>query len=174
MVLCAVFIPCAFLSGIVGAFFRQFALTIAVSTMISTFNSLTLSPALCALLLKAPKPAGHKPGPVGRVLAYAFLPFTLFGRLFDRSFAWAGRGYVKVVGLGLRVPLLVLAGYAAIVSAGVAGFRTLPTGFIPQQDKGYMIAQRATARRGQRRADAGGDVEGEPHRAEHRRGGSRP
>ena len=139
VVLCAVFIPCAFLSGIVGAFFRQFALTIAVSTLISTFNSLTLSPALCALLLKAPTPAGHKPGPVGRVFAFAFLPFTLFGRLFDRSFAWVGRGYVKVVSLGLRVPLVVLAGYAAIVSAGVAGFRTLPTGFIPQQDKGYMI-----------------------------------
>ena len=71
-------------SGIVGAFFRQFALTIAVSTLISTFNSLTLSPALCALLLKAPTPAGYRPGPVGRVFAFAFLPFTLFGRLFGR------------------------------------------------------------------------------------------
>ncbi|MBN9122352.1 MAG: efflux RND transporter permease subunit [Planctomycetes bacterium] len=139
VVLSAVFIPCAFLPGIVGAFFRQFALTIAVSTAISTVNSLTLSPALCALLLKPPAPAGYRPGPAARVVGYALLPLALVGRGFNRSFEWAGRGYVKLVSLGLRVPLLVLVGYGAIVAAGVAGFRSLPTGFIPQQDKGYMI-----------------------------------
>jgi multidrug efflux pump len=139
VVLSAVFVPCAFLSGIVGAFFRQFALTIAVSTLISTFNSLTLSPALCALLLKGPPDPTRKPALVSRVVGFVLLPLTFFGGLFNRSFAWANRTYVKVVSLSLRVPLLVLIGYFGIVSAGVAGFRSLPTGFIPQQDKGYMI-----------------------------------
>jgi multidrug efflux pump len=138
VVLSAVFVPCAFLSGIVGAFFRQFALTIAVSTAISTFNSLTLSPALCALLLKSPF-AVREPSLIGKVFAILFLPLTLFGRLFNRIFEGANHGYVKLVSFSLRVPLLVLAGYAAIVGAGVAGFQTQPTGFIPQQDKGYMI-----------------------------------
>ena len=138
VVLCAVFLPCAFLSGIVGAFFRQFALTIAVSTLISTFNSLTLSPALCALLLKGKRDSAKGTTLLGRLFTFLLLPFTFLGRLFDRSFAWVGRGYVKVVSLGLRVPLLVLVGYAAIVCGGVAGFRSLPTGFIPQQDKGSL------------------------------------
>ena len=140
VVLCAVFVPCAFLPGIVGAFFRQFALTIAVSTFISTFNSLTLSPALCALLLKAPSPADYKPGLVARIAGYLLLPFALVGRAFAWCFDRVGRVYVKSVSLALRVPLLVLVGYFGIVGAGVAGVQTLPTGFIPQQDKGYMIA----------------------------------
>ncbi|MDY3560000.1 efflux RND transporter permease subunit [Gemmata sp. JC673] len=139
VVLAAVFLPCAFLSGIVGAFFRQFALTIAVSTMISTFNSLTLSPALCALLLKGPRPAGHRPSALGRATGAVLLPLTLLGRAFDAAFGRANAWYVKLVGVGLRVPLLVLLGYAGIVASGVAAFRTQPTGFIPQQDKGYMI-----------------------------------
>ncbi|MBM3982714.1 MAG: efflux RND transporter permease subunit [Planctomycetes bacterium] len=139
VVLSAVFIPCAFLPGIVGAFFRQFALTIAVSTLISTLNSLTLSPALCALLLKAPPPAGHVPGRFARSVGSALWPLTALGALFNRAFAVTGRGYVRAVRFALRVPVLVLVGYAVIVGAGVAGFRSLPTGFIPQQDKGYMI-----------------------------------
>jgi multidrug efflux pump len=139
VVLSAVFIPCAFLPGIVGAFFKQFALTIAVSTLISTFNSLTLSPALCALLLKDDRAGSKDRSRIGRAVAFLFLPLTLLGELFNKSFAWVGRRYVKLVSFGLRVPLLVLAGYLAIVTAGVAGFRSLPTGFIPQQDKGYMI-----------------------------------
>ncbi|HEY1192117.1 MAG TPA: efflux RND transporter permease subunit [Gemmata sp.] len=139
VVLAAVFLPCAFLSGIVGAFFRQFALTIAVSTMISTFNSLTLSPALCALLLKGPRPAGHRPNLVARALGLVLLPLALLGRGFNAAFALTNAWYVKLVGFSLRVPLVVLIGYAAIVGSGVATFRTQPTGFIPQQDKGYMI-----------------------------------
>ncbi len=139
VVLSMVFIPCAFLSGIVGAFFRQFALTIAISTVISTFNSLTLSPALCALLLKAPADPNRKVGPFGRLSNALFYPLTCGGRLFNRAFDWTNARYVKIVSLSLRVPVLVLVGYGAIVAAGVAGFRTMPTGFIPQQDKGYMI-----------------------------------
>jgi multidrug efflux pump len=139
VVLSAVFIPCAFLSGIVGAFFRQFALTIAVSTLISTFNSLTLSPALCAILLRAPNGKAKPTNLVSRVLSYVLFPLTFLGNLFNRLFASANRGYVKLVSFSLRVPVLVLVGYVAIVGAGVAGFRTQPTGFIPQQDKGYMI-----------------------------------
>ena len=96
VVLSAVFIPCAFLSGIVGQFFRQFALTIAVSTLISTFNSLTLSPALCALLLK---PKGARPDLPTRVTNVLF---GWFFRGFNRLFRFSGRVYVRAVGLGLR------------------------------------------------------------------------
>jgi hydrophobe/amphiphile efflux-1 (HAE1) family protein len=134
VVLSAVFIPCAFLSGIVGQFFRQFALTIAVSTLISMVNSLTLSPALCALLLK---PRGARPDLPTRVTNFLF---GWFFRGFNRTFRFSGRVYVRAVGVGLRVPLLVIAVYAGLVGAGVAGHQTLPTGFIPQQDKGYLIA----------------------------------
>src|SRR5439155_17520917 len=115
----------------------QFALTIAASTLISTFNSLTLSPALCALLLKGP--GETSPTWLGRVVGVVLFPLTFLGGLFNRGFAATGRWYVKVVGFGLRVPLLVLAGYLAIIGAGVAGFQTMPTGFIPQQDKGYLV-----------------------------------
>jgi multidrug efflux pump len=139
IVLSAVFVPCAFLSGIVGAFFRQFALTVAVSTLISTFNSLTLSPALCALLLRAPRKTERSKSLVGRVFSYILWPFSFLGKMFNRAFEGTNRLYVKVIGFSLRVPLLVLVGYGALVCAGVAGFRSLPTGFIPQQDKGYMI-----------------------------------
>ena len=132
-VLSAVFIPCAFLPGIVGQFFKQFALTIAVSTLISTFNSLTLSPALCAILLK---PKDARPDLVTRILN---LLFGWLFWLFNRGFRLSGRGYVRVVGWLLRVPLLVLVGYAGIVSAGAWGYQQMPTGFIPQQDKGYLI-----------------------------------
>ena len=140
VVLAAVFIPCAFLSGIVGAFFRQFALTIAVSTVISTVNSLTLSPALAALLLRGKAARPPRTTLAGRVAAAPFLPFTLFARGFNWGFGRAGRVYVRLVGFGLRVPVLVVAGYVGLLAAGVYGYRQLPTGFIPQQDKGYLIA----------------------------------
>ncbi len=135
VVLAAVFVPCAFLSGVVGQFFKQFALTIAVSTVISTVNSLTLSPALCALLLKGKrtKPRGKFWGRVAAVLGF---PASLFNASFDRI----GRAYVRLVGFGLRVPVLVLAGYAGLLVVGFELYATLPTGFIPQQDKGYLIA----------------------------------
>ncbi len=138
VVLSFVFFPCIFISGIVGAFFKQFALTIAASTLISTFNSLTLSPALCALLLKAEKKDAQR-GIFGKIVAVLLFPFALIGRAFDRVFNLSGRGYVKLVGLFLRVPMLVLVGYATIVAGGVVAFQTMPTGFIPQQDKGYLV-----------------------------------
>ena len=139
VVLSFVFFPCVFFPGVVGAFFKQFALTIAVSTLISTFNSLTLSPALCALLLRAPREQAAPATRLGRATAFVLAPITFLGGRFNRTFAASGRGYVKLVSLGLRVPLLVLVGYVAIVGAGVAGLQTMPTGFIPQQDKGYLV-----------------------------------
>jgi multidrug efflux pump subunit AcrB len=138
VVLSFVFFPCIFFPGIVGAFFKQFALTIAAATLISTFNSLTLSPALCALLLRPATRLAPKTLP-GRGIALLLLPLTLFGRAFDWLFRLTGRGYVRVVGVALRVPILVLVAYAVIVAAGAAGFQTMPTGFIPQQDKGYLV-----------------------------------
>ncbi len=133
-VLFAVFVPCAFLSGIVGQFFRQFALTIAISTMISTLNSLTLSPALCAFLLKS---KDARPD----LLTRAFnLLFGWFFWLFNRGFNLVGHGYHRVVGKAIRVPILFLAMYGGLVSLGAWEYQQLPTGFIPQQDKGYLIA----------------------------------
>ena len=134
LVLSAVFIPCAFLTGIVGQFFRQFALTIAISTIISTVNSLTLSPALAALLLK-PKTA--------RSDWLTWLINLLFGWffwLFNASFRASTRAYLAIVGKLLRVPALVLIVYVGLLGLTYWGFQKLPTGFIPTQDKGYFIA----------------------------------
>ena len=134
LVLSAVFIPCAFLTGIVGQFFRQFALTIAISTIISTFNSLTLSPALAALLLK-PKSQGRDP------LTWLIdLLFGWFFWLFNRAFRTSTRVYISIVGRMLRVPVLVLLVYVGLLGLTYWGFQRLPTGFIPTQDKGYFIA----------------------------------
>jgi hydrophobe/amphiphile efflux-1 (HAE1) family protein len=132
LVLSAVFIPCAFVSGIVGLFFRQFALTIAISTVISTINSLTLSPALAALLLR-PR---HGPQDwLTRILDFLFgWLFRLFNRLMNASV----RGYVSATSKLLRVPALVLVVYAGLVVLTYFGFQSLPTGFIPSQDKGYL------------------------------------
>lgn len=133
-VLSAVFIPCAFISGIVGQFFRQFALTIAISTIISTFNSLTLSPALAALLLK---PKGGQRDPVTWLVDVSLgWLFWLFNLGMKKSTA----GYTWTVGKMLRVPTLVLLVYGGLLLLTLFGFRSLPTGFIPTQDKGYLVA----------------------------------
>lgn len=133
LVLSAVFIPCAFVSGIVGQFFRQFALTIAISTVISTINSLTLSPALAALLLRP------KDGPRDLLtLSFDFLFGWLF-RLFNLGMEKTVGGYTFAVGKLLRVPMLVLAVYGGLLGLTYFGFQALPTGFIPSQDKGYLI-----------------------------------
>jgi hydrophobe/amphiphile efflux-1 (HAE1) family protein len=134
LVLSAVFVPCAFISGIVGQFFRQFALTIAISTIISTFNSLTLSPALAALLLR-PRSAKRDP------LTW-LVDFTLgwFFRLFNAGFVYSRNGYTRMTGRLLRVPALVLVVYGGLLWLTYWGFVQLPTGFIPSQDKGYMLA----------------------------------
>jgi hydrophobe/amphiphile efflux-1 (HAE1) family protein len=134
LVLSAVFIPCAFVSGIVGQFFRQFALTIAISTILSMINSLTLSPALAALLLR---PHQAKPDPLTWLVNFLF---GWFFRLFDWLFKRGTRGYTRIVGGLIRVPLLVLFVYGGLVALTIWGYQALPTGFIPAQDKGYLIA----------------------------------
>src|SRR5579883_457230 len=133
LVLCAVFVPCAFISGITGQFFRQFAITIAASTIISCFNSLTLSPALAALLLRPPTAARD---PFQRtldlLLGWIFKPFNAL-------FAFSTRGYTAVVGKMLRVSALVLLLYAGLLGLTWWSLKTLPKGFIPQQDKGRVM-----------------------------------
>src|SRR5207237_4796546 len=194
LVLSAVFVPAAFISGITGQFFRQFALTIAVSTLISAFNSLTLSPALAALLLRPrvkgkiePLPwfvftplgawLGHKFGghwvtqvltalgmssapelfdtlrlwgPIvagalagalaglvlGRLLNFVLGRFFL---LFDRGFTLSTRAYTRTVAGLLRVSAVVLLVYGGLLALTWWGFTRTPTGFIPQQDKGYLL-----------------------------------
>jgi hydrophobe/amphiphile efflux-1 (HAE1) family protein len=131
--LSAVFVPTAFLGGIAGQFYRQFALTIAVATMLSAFNSLTLSPAMCALLLK---PHGTEKDWFTRLMD-RFLGrfFGAFNRGFERMGAWyAGR----LDWLTRRSPVAI-AVYVLLLGLTAWGFRAIPTGFIPAQDKGYLI-----------------------------------
>jgi multidrug efflux pump subunit AcrB len=189
LVLSAVFVPCAFITGITGQFFRQFALTIAISTLISAFNSLTLSPALTAMLLR---PRDKSAGPPLPWLAYVLLgalggwalspilsahgvrlsavglPFwpmtddrwllvvlgaavalllarplnAILGRLFrgfNRSFGLATGIYTRTVGGLLRVSVLVLIVYGGLLALTYGGFTRAPKGFIPTQDKGYLL-----------------------------------
>jgi multidrug efflux pump subunit AcrB len=186
LVLSAVFVPCAFITGIMGQFFRQFALTIAVSTLISAFNSLTLSPALCALLLR-PRTAENKEGtpPLPRLVlaglagwaAWLYLgpltasvlpgdlpwwagpalaaavgtlagwlvapPINLtlaaFFRSFNRGFNRATNVYARGVGMLLRGSVLVLLVYGGLLYLTYAGMQKAPKGFIPTQDKGYLL-----------------------------------
>jgi len=189
LVLSAVFIPCAFISGITGQFFRQFALTIAVSTVISAFNSLTLSPALTAILLR---PRGNEATPplprIAFSIAGAWIGWRLLGswasdafghgalvqeanwltylpwifaaagillgwfvgpwlnRLLGTGFRWFNRGfdlatgvYARVVGSLLRVSLVVLVVYGGLLVLTWQSFAAAPKGFIPPQDKGYLL-----------------------------------
>jgi len=193
LVLSAVFIPCAFISGITGQFFRQFALTIAVSTVISAFNSLTLSPALTALLLRPQDKETALPLPtfafplIGIWLGWEFLtpwlkqgaallpegsldifagapewavpagaaaiaalagwivsrPLNLVLRStfrgFNASFARATGAYTRMVAGLLRVSFLVIAVYGGLLALTYIGFEKAPKGFIPAQDKGYLL-----------------------------------
>jgi multidrug efflux pump len=134
LVLCAVFVPTAFISGLTGQFYKQFALTIAISTVISAFNSLTLSPALAALLLKE---HGTVPDRLTRVLN------ALLGgifRPFNRFFGRFSQGYVRNVGRVLRAGGIAFLVYAGLIALTYLGFATTPTGFVPQQDKQYLVA----------------------------------
>ena len=135
LVLAAVFIPTAFISGLTGQFYRQFALTITISTFISTINSLTLSPALSAVLLK---PHGAKKDVLTRVIdgLFARLVFKPFNRFFD----WGSRGYVGMVGTLVRRSGITLVLYAALVGLAYLGFSSVPAGFVPQQDKQYLVS----------------------------------
>jgi multidrug efflux pump len=201
LVLCAVFVPTAFMAGISGQFFKQFALTIAASTVISAFNSLTLSPALCAVILK---PHAHGGGHsealpkagiaiIGALLGYMVLPKyvgPLFGmpvgghgaqaapagesaghgllyleigcavagliagrllagvvnailgaifRGFNKTFDMAIAAYGMVVGLFLKLSIIMLLIYGGLIGLTLLGFKVVPVGFIPDQDKGYLV-----------------------------------
>jgi hydrophobe/amphiphile efflux-1 (HAE1) family protein len=131
--LSAVFVPTAFLGGIAGQFYRQFALTIAVATILSAFNSLTLSPAMCALLLQ---PHGVEKDWLGRAWDRLFGPFF---RAFNRAFERTSHRYGGAVRRLVRRPGAPLCAYVTLLVLTVIGFRTIPTGFIPAQDKGYLI-----------------------------------
>jgi multidrug efflux pump len=133
LVLCAVFLPCAFITGITGQFFRQFAVTIAVSTIISAMNSLTLSPALAVILLR-----GHHAPPdvVTRLLN---LVLGWFFRLFNSGFQIASDAYAWSVGGLLKINLIVLAAYGGLLWLTVWLFNFYPVGFIPQQDQGWAL-----------------------------------
>jgi hydrophobe/amphiphile efflux-1 (HAE1) family protein len=134
LVLCAVFVPTAFISGLTGQFYRQFALTIAISTVISAFNSLTLSPALCAILLR---PAHAPEDRVTRILNFAF---GWFFRPFNRIFRWSANLYSNVVKGLLRWAIVAVVVYGVLVVLTFQMFRSTPTGFIPLQDKQYLVA----------------------------------
>ena len=133
LVLFAVFIPAAFLGGISGQFFRQFAVTIAVSTVISAFNSLTLSPALAAILLR---PRGARRDPMTWLLD---ILLGWFFRLFNVAFRAGTALYVRMVGSLLRISLVAMLVYGGLLGLTYWQFNNTPTGFIPQQDKGYLL-----------------------------------
>jgi hydrophobe/amphiphile efflux-1 (HAE1) family protein len=133
LVLCAVFIPCAFIGGITGQFFRQFGVTIAVSTLFSAFNSLTLSPALAALLLK---PRGGRRDPLTWLLD---ILVGWFFAVFNWTFGLTTRVYTGLVAGLLRISLIVLVVYGGLLYLTYDQFMKVPTGFVPQQDKGYLL-----------------------------------
>jgi len=133
VVLSAVFIPTAFITGITGQFYRQFALTIAVSTVISAFNSLTLSPALAGLLLK---PRDAKRDLLTRLFDFLF---GWFFRLFNNGFEASVKGYIWTVRRLLRLAAVALLVYVGFIVLTYFGFKTVPSGFIPTQDQGYLI-----------------------------------
>jgi multidrug efflux pump len=189
LVLTAVFVPCAFIRGITGQFFRQFALTIAVSTVLSAFNSLTLSPALSALLLRPRQKGNYETLPRftfvlgGAWLAWMYVTPLVLNRLnslgidaaqipdwlppfltglaggmigwlvrqplnvglgwsfarFNEGFEKVANGYSKVVGVLLRFSIAALVVYVGLLGLTVFAFQKTPTGFIPPQDKGYLL-----------------------------------
>jgi multidrug efflux pump len=134
LVLCAVFVPTAFVSGLSGQFYRQFALTIAISTVISAINSLTLSPALASRLLK---PRGASRDVVQRA---ADRLFGWFFRRFNAFFHRASGVYGASVSRVLRVSFVAVALYAGLIGLTAAGFSRVPPGFVPTQDKEYLVA----------------------------------
>jgi multidrug efflux pump len=133
LVLSAVFVPTAFISGITGQFYRQFALTIAVSTLISAFNSLTLSPALSAILLQSHQARRDW---FARIVEAAF---GWFFRLFNKGFEATRNGYTHAMGATLQRFGIALAVYAGLLVLTWGGFKIVPAGFIPTQDAGYLI-----------------------------------
>ena len=134
LVLCAVFIPTAFISGLTGEFYRQFALTIAISTVISAFNSLTLSPALAAiLLLPHGAPKDRLTRAIDRLFGWLFRPFN---QLFHRGAERYVEGTRKLQGKGAAALVV----YAALIGLTAFGFWHVPAGFVPTQDKQYLVS----------------------------------
>ena len=133
LVLVAVFVPLAFITGLTGQFYRQFALTIAISTVISAFNSLTLSPALAALLLR-----GHD-APKDRLTRIMDKAFGWFFRGFNRFFGASSNAYGRGVGAILSRKSLVMGLYVVLLGVTFVLFRAVPGGFVPAQDKQYLI-----------------------------------
>ncbi|MGB8169722.1 MAG: multidrug efflux RND transporter permease subunit [Chthoniobacteraceae bacterium] len=133
LVLAAVFLPTAFLTGITGEFYRQFALTVAVSTFFSALNSLTLSPALAALLLQ---PHGAKKDWLTRTIDFLF---GWFFRLFNRAFDFLIRTFGAFTARAVRVAWLGAVIYVGLLALTWVGFQSVPVGFIPPQDKGYLV-----------------------------------
>ncbi len=123
LVLCAVFVPVGFLGGITGQLYKQFAITIAIAVTLSGFVALTLSPALCALVLKP----GHQK-PRG--------PFAWFNRVFD----WLHAHYMGTVSTVIRRSVLAMAVFAVVVACAVGLFQLIPPSFLPEEDQGYFIA----------------------------------
>ena len=133
LVLCAVFIPTAFISGLSGQFYKQFAITIAISTVISAFNSLTLSPALSAVLLRSHH---EKPDRVSRIISALFgWLFRPFNHFFERASSAYARGVASVI----RKSLVCLLIYGGLLFLTGKVFQAVPAGFIPEQDKQYLI-----------------------------------
>ena len=122
LVLCAVFVPVAFLGGIAGALYRQFAVTVAIAVVISGFTALTLTPALCAIMMKAG--AHHDAG--------------LF-RPFNRAFDALTRVFLYFVGAAIRQRLVTLLAFAIVVGGTYAMFRAVPGSFVPPEDQGYVF-----------------------------------
>jgi hypothetical protein len=123
LVLLSVFIPTAFISGITGQLYKQFALTIAVSTAFSGFNALTFTPAMCALFLR---PRTSQPR------------FFLY-RWFNRGFGATLKGYMRIVGMFLRRPKVAVLCYIAVTAVAFWGFLKMPTSYVPQEDMGYFM-----------------------------------
>ncbi|GLS17710.1 multidrug efflux RND transporter permease subunit [Labrys miyagiensis] len=132
LVLCAVFVPTAFIPGISGKFYQQFAVTIAAATVISAFNSLTLSPALAAILLK-PHDPGHKGG------FFLMRGLRRLGDAFNRGFNRLSGGYGGTVGFAVRHKLVFLLIYAGLIYATFYVYQKVPGGFVPESDQGYAI-----------------------------------
>jgi HAE1 family hydrophobic/amphiphilic exporter-1 len=135
LVLCAVFLPTAFISGLQGSFYRQFALTIASATVISAFVSLTLSPALAALLLRA-----HDHAPQTGLAHRMGAPLRVFFAGFNRVFSWLSNTYGRFTARAVRLGTVVLAVYACLILLAANRLIATPTGLIPQLDRGYLIA----------------------------------
>jgi multidrug efflux pump len=133
LVLVAVFVPLAFITGLTGQFYKQFALTVAISTVISAFNSLTLSPALAALLLK-----GHD-APKDALTRGMDKSLGWFFARFNRAFTWSSNAYSGGVGRVISRRGLVMVGYIALVGVTALLFKAVPGGFVPGQDKQYLV-----------------------------------